>query len=178
MTNNTQPTDPAGNGHVSCEQAAGPRVQAVTRNDMGQVIVRMAGADEPILDARIARCFPWSLPQAYISIRNKEGKEVVLLETLDELDEASRAIVREELHDKVFNPKITRIVEHKTEFGVTSVTAETDRGQVIFQVRTRDDIRILSGTRLLFRDADGNTYEVADVNALDAPSQKFLENYL
>ena len=89
-----------------------------------------------MVDARVARCFPWSVPQAYVSIRNKEGKEVVLLKTLDELDEASRAIVQQELHDKVFNPKITRIVEHKSEFGVTSITAETDRGPVIFQIRT------------------------------------------
>ncbi len=178
MTNNTQPADPADNGHACREKVPTPKIQAVTRNEMGQVLVRMAGVDEPIVDARIARCFPWSLPQAYISIRNKEGKEIVLLNSLDDLDEASREVVREELRDKVFNPKITRIVEHKTEFGVTSVTAETDRGRVIFQVRTRDDIRILSATRLLFRDADGNTYEVVDLTALDAPSRKFLENYL
>jgi hypothetical protein len=101
-----------------------------------------------------------------------------LLTTLDDLDEASRAIIQQELRDKVFNPKITRIVEHSTEFGITSVTAETDRGPLIFQIRTRDDVRILSASRLLFRDADGNTYEVADVTALDAVSQKFLENYL
>ena len=49
---------------------------------------------------------------AYVSIRSKEGKEIVLLKALDDLDEASRAIVQLELHDKVFNPKITRVVEH------------------------------------------------------------------
>ena len=60
---------------------------------------------------------------------------------------------------------------------MTSITAETDRGRVIFQVRTRDDVRVLSATRLLFRDADGNTYEVADSSALDAASRKFLQDY-
>ena len=77
-----------------------------------------------------ARCFPWSVPDAYVSIRNKEGKEVVLLKTLDDLDETSQAIVRQELHDKVFNPMILRIIQHNSEFGITSITADTDRGQV------------------------------------------------
>jgi hypothetical protein len=175
--NDSQSVEHSGNGHAPGGQ--GPaRIESITRNDTGQLIVRLAGAAEPILDARVARCFPWSVPQAYVSIRNKEGREVVLLKTLGELDEASRAIVQMELRDKIFNPKITRIVDHRTEFGITSVSAETDRGPVIFQIRSRDDIRILSASRLLFRDADGNTYEVADVTALDAHSQKFLQNYL
>jgi hypothetical protein len=177
-TNKSQSAEPSGNGHVGRGEGPAGNVEGITRNDTGQLVVRIAGAAEPIVDARVARCFPWSVPQAYVSIRNKDGKEVVLLKTLDGLDEASRAIIQLELRDKVFNPKITRIVEHDTEFGVTSVTAETDRGPVTFQIRSRDDVRILSASRLLFRDADGNTYEVSDVMALDAASQKFLENYL
>ncbi len=169
------PADFSGNGHVPAGHAG--KVEGITRNDAGQLIVRMEGRDEPVVDARIARCFPWSLPETYVSIRTKDGKELALLKTLDELDEASRSLVRQELHDKVFNPRIMRVVEHKTEFGVTSITAETDRGRVIFQVRTRDDVRVLSATRLLFRDADGNTYEVADVGAMDPVSRKFLQDY-
>jgi hypothetical protein len=164
-----------GNGHVPAGHAG--RVQGITRNEAGQIVVRLEGRDEPVVDARIARCFPWSLPETYVSIRTKEGKELVLLKTLNELDEASRSLVRHELQDKVFNPRITRIAEHKTEFGVTSITAETDRGRVIFQVRTRDDVRVLSPTRLLFRDADGNTYEVADSSVLDFASRRFLQDY-
>lgn len=177
MVNDSQSVEPSGNGQASSGQG-GARIESITRNDTGQLVVRLVGVAEPIVDVRVARCFPWSVPQAYVSIRNKEGKEVVLLKSLDELDEASRAIVQQELYDKVFNPKITRIADHRTEFGITSVSAETDRGPVIFQIRSRDDIRILSATRLLFRDADGNTYEVADVTTLDAYSQKFLQNYL
>lgn len=177
MTNHSQSVESSGNGQAFSGLDAAPNLESITRNETGQVVVRIAGREEPVVDARIARCFPWSVPQAYVSIRNKDGKEVVLLKTLEGLDAASLAILQQELHDKVFNPKITRIVDHKNEFGVTSITAETDRGQVIFQVRSRDDIRILSETRLLFRDADGNTYEVADARALDAPSQAFLKNY-
>ena len=157
------------------------REQAVTMkitcNEAGQLVVQMDGKDAPVVDARVARCFPWSLPGVYVSIRDKEGKELALLRTLEELDPASRQIVQQELAGKVFDPKIRRIVNYKNEFGVISITAQTDRGEVTFQIRSRDDVRLLSNSRALFRDADGNTYELTDLNALDHASRKWLEEY-
>ena len=152
-------------------------VEKVELNPAGQLVVHMRGGREPVVDARVARCFPWSLPDGYISVRDADGKEIALLQTLDGLDDASRQVVEQELADKVFNPKIRRIVDYRHEFGVTSITAETDRGRVTFQIRSRDDIRILSRTRGLFRDADGNTYEMEDLDALDAQSRKWLQDH-
>ncbi|MDD4888651.1 MAG: DUF1854 domain-containing protein [Phycisphaerae bacterium] len=153
------------------------RVEEITRNAAGQIEVRLQGAEAPVVDVCVARSFPWSLPDAYISLRTKDGKEIALLETLDELDEPSRNVLRRELADKVFNPRIVRVLAHRDEFGVTSITAETDRGLVTFQIRTRDDVRLLSRTRALFRDADGNVYEVPDIAALDSRSRRFLQEY-
>jgi hypothetical protein len=157
--------------------APGAAVKSVSRNEAGQLVVRIEGRDEPVVDARVARCFPWSLPDYYVAVRDKEGKELALLKTLDELDDASRQVVREELTDKIFNPKIHRITDHRNEFDVISISAQTDRGEVTFQIRSRDDVRLLSDTRALFRDADGNTYELADLNTLDLASRKWLQDY-
>lgn len=153
------------------------RVRAIERNRAGQLVVHLAGDATPIVDARLARCFPWSLPDAYISIRDADGGEIVMLKTLDELDAASREIAEAELRDKVFNPKIRRVLQCKHEFDISSITAETDRGNVIFQIRGRDDVRLLSPTRALFRDVDGNTYEVPDIDRLDPASQRRLQRY-
>ena len=142
-----------------------------------KVIIRLTGQDEPLADARLARYFPWSLPDAYISIRDKGGKEVVMLRTLDELDADSREVVEQELTDKIFNPKILQVLQVKREFGLSSMSAITDRGEVFFQFHGRDDVRLLSPTRALFRDADGNVYELPDLAALDAASRKHLEHY-
>ena len=158
------------------EATATARIR-VERDPAGQVVVYLPGRDEPVQNARVARCFPWSFPHAYISMRGGDGKEIAFLKSLDELDPSSRAVVERELRDHVFNPRIRRVLNVKHEFGVTTIEAETDRGNVSFQVRSRDDVRLLSPTRALFRDADGNAYEVPDINALDRAGRKALEQY-
>lgn len=153
------------------------RIERIERDPAGQLIAHLEGYDEPVVDVRVARCFPWSVPDEYVSVRNCEGREIALLRSLKELDPDSRKIIEREIHDRVFNPKIKRVIECRDEFGVTSVRAETDRGEVTFQIRSRDDVRVLSPTRALFRDADGNTYELEDLDALDSTSRKHFLMY-
>jgi len=162
---------------MQANPAAEATVEKVERNEAGQLVVRLAGREEPVVDARVARCFPWSMPDVLISVRDSDGKEVALLESLDVLDANARQVVERELREKVFNPVIRRVTGYKNEFGVASLTAETDRGPVTFQIRSRDDVRRLSATRALFRDADGNTYELPDFEALDRESRKHLQHY-
>lgn len=152
-------------------------IEKIERSESGGLLVRLRGQVEPARDVKVSRCFPWSLPESYVSICGSDGKEIALLKTLEGLDPDSRRILEEELRDKVFNPKIRRIMNHTSEFGVISITAETDRGEVTFQIRSRDDIRYLSPTRALFRDADGNIFELPDILALDPASRKWLERY-
>jgi len=153
-------------------------IRRIERRPDGTLAVELAGRAEPATEAKVARCFPWSLPGRYVSILNKDGEELALLESLEQLPPDSRRIVEEELSAVVFNPRIRRVLSRKDEFGITSITAETDRGEVTFQVRSEDDVRSLSATRVLFRDADGNVYEVADITRLDRASRKHLERYL
>jgi len=163
-------TDPAG-------RAAEVRVRRIERDAAGLMVVHLEGREEPVLDARLARCFPWSLSDAYLSVRDPEGREVALVRDLDDLDPESRQVAEAELRDKVFNPRIRRVLDCRHEFGISSITAETDRGKVTFQIRGRDDVRLLSPTRALFRDVDGITYEVPDFNRLDPASQRHLRRY-
>ena len=156
---------------------AAARVARIERNAAGQLVAHLADGDGPIVDVRLARYFPWSMPDVYVSVRSQDGREVAMLKSLDDLDPASREVAAAELRDKVFNPKILRILSYKHEFGVTSITAETDRGEAIFQFRGRHDIRLLSRTRALFRDVDGNVYELSDFRLLDPASQGYLQRY-
>ena len=152
-------------------------LKRIERSGKGELVAYLEGADEPLHNVKVARCFPWSLGDEYISIRNSEGKEITLLKTLDVVNAETRKLIEEELRDKVFIPRIERITKYTDEFGVVSITAETDRGKVTFQMRTRHDARALSPTRVIFRDVDGNLYEVPDFNALDRASQRHIEQF-
>jgi hypothetical protein len=152
-------------------------LKKLERNSRGELLAHVEGRAEPVENVTVARCFPWSLKDEYVSIRDKDGKEIVLLRDLEGLDPATRELIEEELRDKFFVPRIQRITRYKAEFDVVSISAETDRGKVTFQIRNRDDVRLLSPVRALFRDVDGNVYEVEDYRALDRSSQKHLEPY-
>lgn len=164
-------------GKDNSPAATGNGAVRLERNARGELVARLPGRDELLKDVRVARCFPWSQVERFLSVRNADGKEIALLETLDAVDPDTRRIIEEELAEKVFVPKIRRIADYKAEFGVVSVSAETDRGDVSFQLRNRDDVRVLAGGRALFRDVDGNVYEVTNYSALDRASQKHIEEY-
>ena len=153
------------------------RVTRVERNASGQLVVHLTGGETPVTDVKLTRYFPWSLPDAYVSVRTNQDREVAVLTDLDELDPDSRNTLESELHDKVFNPKLLRILDYRNEFGISYIKAETDRGEVTFQFRGRHDIRLLSPTRALIRDVDSNTYELPDFNRLDPTSQRYLQRY-
>lgn len=153
------------------------RVTRLERNASGQLVVHLAGGETPVTDVKLTRYFPWSMPDAYVSVRTDQGREVAVLTDLDDLDPDSRETLESELRDKVFNPKLLRILEYRHEFGISYVKAETDRGEVTFQFRGRHDIRLLSPTRALIRDVDSNTYELPDFNRLDPTSRRYLQRY-
>lgn len=153
------------------------RVTRLERNASGQLVVHLAGGETPVTDVKLTRYFPWSMPDAYVSVRTDQGREIAVLTDLDDLDPDSRETLESELRDKVFNPKLLRILEYRHEFGISYVKAETDRGEVTFQFRGRHDIRLLSPTRALIRDVDSNTYELPDFNRLDPSSRRCLQRY-
>ncbi len=157
--------------------ADSPRIRRIERNSAGDLVLYLRGPDAPTVGVTLVRCFPWTLPESYISVRSADGREIVILKTLEELDRPTREVVEDELRNRTFNPKILRILEYEHEFGISSIRAETDRGTVAFQFRGRDDVRFLSPTRVLFRDVDGNTYELPDTRLLDRISQEHLNRY-
>ena len=153
------------------------RVARLSRDPAGRLMVHFEGDDEPVADVRLVRYFPWSMPDGHISVRTEQGRELAVIACCDELDSDSRQVLEAELRDKVFNPRILRVLEFSHEFGISSVRAETDRGEVTFQFRGRNAFRMLSPTRALIRDVDSNTYELPDYNRLDPASKRHLRRY-
>lgn len=168
-----------GPGRCVPDEAVSPvsRLHRLTRDAKGVLVAHLADRDEPVTDVRVRRCFPWSLADSLISLLDADGKELVLLETLEPLPADTRELIQEELRDKFFAPKILKVLSFGELFGIVTLSARTDRGDVTFQLRSRDDVRVLSPTQCVIKDVDGNLYEVPDLTQLDIESQRRLDAF-
>jgi len=86
----------------------------------GDSLILFADGEELHID-HIVRCFPFSTPDQWISLRDQDGTELGLLPTLDGLNTQSRARVEEHLKDRYDIPKIQTIlnIESNKEGGTT-----------------------------------------------------------
>jgi hypothetical protein len=140
----------------------------------GKLTLRRPGHDD-VPDVRIRRSFPWSRPGRFISVRNAEGKELMLIDDVNALGPIERGVIEESLRASVLIPKITRIDHVDVRFGFQQWNVQTDRGPIEFRVQEREDIRFMNDGRFSIKDADGNVYELAPLDKLDDHSRKAVE---
>jgi hypothetical protein len=146
----------------------------IRRDEFRRLHVVVDGTDEHV-DLRPAPVFPISGVADFVSFLDEKGKEAVLVRDLGGLDEESRAALAEELGRAYFVPKIISIYEIEDAHGAARWEVETDRGFRIFDIRDREDVRVLGRGRLILQDADGNRYEIEDMSTLDERSRKLLD---
>lgn len=142
-----------------------------------KLILRRPGTDD-VADVRIRRAFPWSKPTEFVSIRNDQGKEILLIDDITALPETVRATIDRWLTTHSFIPKIQRINHVDVRFGYQQWNVQTDRGPAEFRVQEREDIRFLPDGRFSIKDADGNIYELPRLDQLDHHSRAALEPLL
>ena len=149
------------------------------RTDIYQVRLTMRdGSIFENLEPR--RLFPFSNSSMYITLLDKNEREVGFIRDLKELDEVSRKAVEACFSEYYMIPQITRLVESSEKFGSLKWTVETDHGKISFRINNRhNDIKLLHGTtRVLVRDSNDNRYEIPDYTVLDSHSQRLLFAYL
>jgi hypothetical protein len=123
------------------------------------------------------RSFPISEPERLISLLGSDGKEITSIADLAELPSEVAQLVRRELADREFLPRIERIVRVKRHKEPHEWEVVTDRGRVQFLLRD-DDIRRLGPTRAILVDMHGVRFYIPDSRQLDAKSQRILSQYL
>ena len=125
------------------------------------------------------RLFPVTNAEMFITLLDREEKEVAFVRDLQELDPASADELRKCFKEYYRIPKVTRLLESDEKFGSLTWRVETDRGIVSFRIRNRhSDIKCLDGKRVLIRDTNDNRYEIPDYTALDIHSRRLLFSYL
>jgi hypothetical protein len=143
----------------------------------GRWVLKRPGKPD-VEEVRIRRAFPWSLPDQFVSIRGKDGKELLMIEKLSDLEPQLADKVRAALHLGSLIPKIKRIIKLELQFGHQLWQTETDRGMLEFRVQEREDIRFLSDGRFSVKDAYGNIYELPAERDMDPQTLKLIQQMI
>ena len=143
-------------------------------DEQGRLVLRRPGQDD-VVDVRLRRAFPWTMPNRLVSVRDAEGKELLLIDDLAALGSELRAAIERFLGDASFVPKIVAVDDVDVRFGYQQWKVRTDRGPAEFRVQEREDIRFLPDGRFRIKDADGTVYEMVRLDELDEPSRRAIE---
>ena len=122
----------------------------------------------------VRRCFPWSEPAQYLSLRDSDEEEFALVRDPADLDDASRAALEDALALAGFVFEITRVLEIEEEVEIRRWRVETRQGPRSFQTRLDDWPRTLPHGGLLIRDVTGDLYHLGRPAVLDRQSRALL----
>ena len=126
----------------------------------------------------VRRCFPWSEPGHYLSLRDNDENEFALVRDPAELDAASREALETALAVAGFVFEITRVLEIEEEVEIRRWRVETRQGARTFQTRLDDWPRSLPHGGLLIRDVTGDLYHLGKPAALDRHSRALLWSFV
>ena len=130
---------------------------------------------------KVVRLFPFTDADKYISIRENtdKAKEIGIIENLDDFDEETKEILREQLRLNYFTPVIQKIMSIKDEYGYAYFHVMTDKGECKFAINMASNaVTKLSDSRLIIMDLDENRFEIRDVNALTQKERRKLDLFL
>ena len=124
------------------------------------------------------RAFPISDPLRAISIVDAEGREVVYIDTLDEVPAEAREELEKEMAQREFLPIIARILNKPTDTEPSEWKVETDRGVTTFQLENADGVHRVAGNQFNIIDSQGIRYRIVDTRKLDHHSRHVMERFL
>ncbi len=119
-------------------------------------------------------CFPNTLKNQFFSIRDNDGKELVLLENLKLLEEDSKMIIEEYLKFKSFKFKIIGIYLIEEDFGVRHFEVKTVNGDRNFQTNLDDWPRLENENLVVINDIYGDQYHFQNLEF----GQNLIQDYI
>lgn len=152
----------------------------------GRLWLRRSGGGSDVA-VTVQRCFPWSQPLNWLSLRDADGREVELLENIDDLDPISGLELKRALEETAFVFLIQEILRVEEQFELRQWTVrilqrdEAGEDAVItriFQTKLSTWPRELPSGGLLIQDVGNDLYLIAKLDGLDAKSAKILWAFL
>lgn len=119
---------------------------------------------------------PLSHPGKNLGLLNAKGEELVMFQSLEDVEGDSRLALEAELSRRYLTSTIHKILHAKVEYGSTYWTVITERGERDFVAQSlQENAQWMGPSHLLLVDIDGNRFEIPDVNALDPKSREYIE---
>ena len=150
-----------------CEEA---ELRLERRND-GQLWAVLADKATPVW---VRRCFPWTAPARFVSLRDRDEEEVALVRDLDELEPDSRRVLATSLAEAGFVLEVTGVKAVEDEIEIRTFQVQTKQGARRFQTLRDEWPRPMPDGGILLKDVAGDLYLVPDPKALDRPSRDRL----
>ena len=148
----------------------------VLRDEWGKLWLETAGGERREVSA--VRMFPISDPEHWISLLDTSGKELHCIHSLNDLNQASRSVLEQELAARDFFPVIEQVLHVSSLSEPCEWTVVTDRGPTRFVLKSEEDVRRLGPHQAYIVDSHGIRYMIRDSRKLDAKSRRHVEWYL
>jgi hypothetical protein len=134
--------------------------------------------DKGFVSVSVSRCFPWTSPDRYYSLRDGEGVEVAFVPDPSQLDAASREALDAVLALPGFAFQITAFREIKTDFELRVWKVDTRQGAREFQTELDTWPDPLPGGGWVLRDVTRDLYRIPPLDQLDPASRKLFASYV
>jgi len=152
-----------------------PKTLQITKTDAGLKAI-IENQEHEI--ERLARAFPRSNPDQYVSLMDTEGHEIGIIENPDQLDDTSRDIVAAELKAIYFVP-IIHTIQSVTPKGTGSIwEVETDDGPRTFRIMGRESLDGSDAPSIEIHDENGKRYKIEDYWEMDSDSKDLISDLL
>jgi hypothetical protein len=133
------------------------------------------GVETPVY---VSRCFPWSEPTRFFSLRDQSDDEVAMVSSPAELDPDSRTALEHSLAEAGFVFHLSSVESIEEEVELRCWDATTTQGARRFQTRVDEWPDRLADGRLLIRDVAGDLYLLPARQALSPRSLEVLWAFL
>ena len=150
---------------------------AIKRSKTGQPILK--NGNEEFENIKIVQAFPiQSDIESAISIVNQEGKELLWISNLKELDNDSAQIIREILHEQETQLKIESISSISSKLYPCTWHVETRKGPKTFTIENEEDFIQLHHQLILIKSQEHIYYVLKDLNKMDKKSLQHLMPFI
>ena len=147
------------------------------RNANGFLGLALRGEDHKRV--QLSRALPFSAPEQYICVADMEGKEIAVLESLDEFEADQKELLEAELGIRYFYPIVTQVKSIKEKMG--SYYLDLAIGEYKKTIAVKDiskNLKQLGGGKIVLTDVDGNRFMIPDVYQIQKKSLQMMEPYL